>query len=145
MIDVKRTSIKEILSFCESYAENMGIRVINNNNELCYASIYEREINLNTKDYRKATIPFAFFHEIGHFKVFHNNLFKVARDVHTSKDFNKLSERDKSIYRLTALRLEQWCDDFGEKESNKHFKNVIAYKPYSKKSGKDFIRENFYY
>ena len=145
LIDVNETSLKDILKFCEAHAEKMGIKLVYGVDEMCSASIYTKEIHINTKHYKKNTIPFAYFHEVGHFKIFERNLFKDARDIHTKNSFDKLTAKDKVIYKQTVLRIEQWCDIYGEKESSKYFKNVNAYKPYFTKNGKSFIRENYYY
>ena len=145
-INLNSISKQKLLNFFQIFCDKANIKFICNSDKdsFCWADVKNKEISLNIT-WTKHRLAFAFFHELGHFEVFKRNLFNIARDVCEKKDFDLLSDHDQRIYLITALKLEQWCDTFGEKESLKYFKNPMCYKPYHTEHGKNWFRENFYY
>lgn len=123
-INLDKISKNQLLDWCKSYAESKTIQVVINNNTqgFCYAYPHDRIISLNTQVFSKKKLAFAFFHEMGHFHIWENHLFH--------KHFEKPS-----------IRVEQYCDNFGEKEAKRFFTNPDCYKPYHKKHGVLYIKE----
>ena len=89
---------------------------------ISYSLQHDNLISINSK-WEKKSLPFVLFHELGHFEIWKRGLFKKL-------------END----RFLSLRIEQWCDIYGEKESSKYFINHRCYKPYYLIEGKNFIK-----
>lgn len=125
LIDLDKITKKELLVWFKNYAKSLKIKLnFVKNNGYCYAYPKERIIQLDIwfKRFTKKKLAFAFFHEIGHIYIHDNGLFPNVNEY------------------FSNLKLEKWCDDFGERESKKYFKNPDCYKPYHQPHGREFIK-----
>lgn len=127
LIDLDKITKKELLVWFNNYAKSLKIKLsFVKADGHCYAYPTERIIQLDIwfKRFTKKKLAFAFFHEIGHIHIYDNGLFPEVN------------------HNFSNLKLEKWCDNFGERESKKYFKNPDCYKPYHKAHGKVFIKKN---
>jgi len=125
-IDLDKITKKELLKWFENYVKPLKIKLtFVKDNGCCYAYTEKRIIQLDVwcKVMTKKKLAFAFFHEMGHIHIYDNKLFPKVNEY------------------FFSLTLEKWCDDFGEREAKKYFKNPDCYKPYHKAHGKLFIRK----
>jgi hypothetical protein len=144
-IDINRITKKELCMWLKTYAKNIGVKTFFNKNMCDNAGcvLNKKEIVLNC-EVPKKNLVFAFFHEIGHCEIIKRGLFKIANETTSKNEYNKLTKKEKVIFKTTILKYEQWCDTFGEKESKKYFKNPNCYKPYFK-YGKKYIKNVILY
>lgn len=142
LINLNNITIFGLKKWIKNYAKNEKIKVyFSKKKGLSFANVIDRKIFLSKMD--KKSLVFAFFHEIGHFKIFEKNIFKIARNVYGAKSFSLLTKKEKIIFKQTNIKLEQWCDSFGEKESHQFFKNPNCYKPYHSEYGKKFLNNQY--
>lgn len=124
LIDLNKIKKNALLSWCFLHAKKLKIELQihpKTPDGICYACTDKRIIVLNPKTFNKKKLAFAFFHEIGHFEIINKGLFKDMNDK-------------------PSIRVERWCDNYGEKEALKYFKNPICYKPYHTERGKEYIK-----
>lgn len=141
-ININRITRQQLFVWLKIYAENIGIKIyfINNTRgDCCLSFLKSRTIHLSIK-YKKASLVFCFFHEIAHFIALDKGLFKIANSISNENDYNKLSAKEKIVFKRTNLKLEKWCDTFGENESLKYFSNPNCYKPYHEQYGREHLK-----
>jgi hypothetical protein len=145
-INIDRITLKKLIVWFKDYAKTLNITVVVNNlSDNCYAFPIERIIHLNIKENSKKALVFAFFHEVGHIIALDKGVYVIASTTGSLRDFLSLTKKQQKIFVLTGLKLEQWCDIYGEKEALKHFTNPHCYKPYFFQYGKTRHYEKFCY
>lgn len=132
MIDTLKVTKKELFNEFKKIAKQHDVKLSIKRLKRASGTYTEEENKIMIdSSLDKKSLPFVFFHELGHLHCVRNKIWK------TYHDFNNTWQ----AYKATALKAEKWIDSWAEKEVVKYFKNVNSYKPYHKESCAQEFRE----
>ena len=123
----KKFLFKEFHRIAKERGVKLNIKTMARGGEYCSV---ENLININ-RDSRKQTLPFIFFHELGHLYCVNNNIWETYHNYNNTWN----------SFKSTALKAEKWIDSWAEKEVNKYFKNVDSYKAYHTIEGVQYLKK----
>lgn len=124
-IDINRISKNELKIWIRNHSYRNGITIMfyKTHNEVYNGrAIWNKRTILLDRNQSKKDLIFCFFHELAHFEANKKGWFMKSELAWDKKSFNELLNKDKKDFIKSEIKMEEWCDKFGYKQSLRFFK-----------------------